>query len=155
MSNAAATMVGQALGAKDPARAEEAVWKAGFYNMLFLGAIGLLFVVAAEPIVRLFTSDPPCSRTARAACGSSRAGSCSTRTGWCSRRRSTARRHLDADVLNLGVFWLFEIPLAWALAVPLGWGPQGAFAAIAIAFSALAVVSALIFRRGTWKGKTV
>ena len=58
MSNAAATMVGQALGARDPERAERAVWKAGFYNMIFLGAVGCGFIVFAEPVIRLFTADP-------------------------------------------------------------------------------------------------
>src|SRR5205085_4649478 len=58
MSNAAATMVGQALGAKKPERAERAVWKAGFYNVVFLGSIGIIFVVFARQIIGLFTHDP-------------------------------------------------------------------------------------------------
>src|SRR4029079_7731800 len=58
MSNAAATMVGQALGAGKPDRAERAVWKAGFYNFIFLGSVGLIFVVFARHIVSLFTTDP-------------------------------------------------------------------------------------------------
>src|SRR6202007_1312211 len=57
MSNAAATLVGQNLGANKPDRAEQAVWRTGFYNMLFLGAVGLFFVFFAEPVVRLFISD--------------------------------------------------------------------------------------------------
>ena len=62
MSNAAATMVGQALGANKPERAERAVWIAGFYNMVFLGVIGLLFMVLAPQIVALFTSEPDPAR---------------------------------------------------------------------------------------------
>src|SRR4029078_11169815 len=58
MSNAAATMVGQALGAGETARAERAVWLTGFYNMWFLGSIGLVFVIFAKPIIGLFASDP-------------------------------------------------------------------------------------------------
>jgi len=57
--------------------------------------------------------------------------------------------------INLFCFWLWEIPLAYVLAIRLGLGPRGVFAAIAIAFSTLAVVSALLFRRGTWKRKRV
>ena len=156
MSNAAATLVGQALGAKDPDRAERAVWKTGHYNAAFMGALGLLFVVAAPLIVRIFTRDPAvtphavsCLRIVAAgfpfyAYGmvltSSFNGAGDTRTPtW----------------LNLAVFWAFEIPLAWVLAVPLGMGPTGVFVAIAIAFSTLAVVSGAIFRRGAWKARTV
>ena len=58
LSNAAATLVGQNLGAKRPDRAEQSVWRTGFYNMLFLGGIGLFFIVFATPVVRLFNSDP-------------------------------------------------------------------------------------------------
>src|SRR5207247_9140984 len=58
LSNAAATPVGQNLGAKKPQRADTSVWRTGFYNMICLGAIGVIFVVFAEPIVRLFTHDP-------------------------------------------------------------------------------------------------
>src|ERR1043165_694791 len=58
MSNAAATLVGQSLGAGKPERAERAVWRAGFYNMCFLGVVGLVFVLFAGPIINLFTHDP-------------------------------------------------------------------------------------------------
>ena len=57
--------------------------------------------------------------------------------------------------LNFAVFWMWEIPLAWVLSVRLGWGPTGVFTAVTIAFSTLAVVSALLFRRGTWKTRTI
>ncbi len=58
MSNAAATLVGQNLGAKQPERSEKSVWVTGFYNMLFLGVVGLFFVLFSEPVIRLFTNDP-------------------------------------------------------------------------------------------------
>ena len=58
LSNAAATLVGQNLGAKKPDRAEQAVWRTGFYNMIFLGSLGVFFILFAEPVIRLFTHDP-------------------------------------------------------------------------------------------------
>ena len=58
-------------------------------------------------------------------------------------------------LINLGVFWLFEIPLAWILAVKAGFGPAGVFVSLTISYSALAVISAVLFRRGTWKMKAV
>jgi putative MATE family efflux protein len=156
MSNAAATMVGQALGAGKPERAERAVWQAGFYNMCILGSVGLIFVVFARPIIGLFTSDPavvPYGVDALRviACGflfyaygmvitQSFNGAGDTRT---------------PTIINLFVFWLWEIPLAYLLAIPFGFGPRGVFLSITIAFSTLAIVSAVIFRRGRWKTKMV
>ena len=63
MSNAAATMVGQSLGAGKPERAERSVWIAGVYNMIFLTIVGFLFVVFAPQIVRLFTTEPEPARS--------------------------------------------------------------------------------------------
>ncbi len=84
LGNAAATMVGQALGAGKPDRAEQAVWTAGFYNMIFLGVVGVLFIVFAPAIVAIYTADPESSRGTRStACASSRRAMCSTPTGWC------------------------------------------------------------------------
>ena len=156
MANAAATMVGQALGAKNPARAERAVWQAGFYNMIFLGIVGLLFVVFAPLIISLYTKDPDvahygvdCLRIVSygflfyaygMVLGQSFNGAGDTWT---------------PTILNLFVFWLWEIPLAYFLSVRFGLGPRGVFVAITVAFSTLAVASALVFRRGKWKAKVV
>ncbi|MFL6255781.1 MAG: MATE family efflux transporter [Pyrinomonadaceae bacterium] len=159
MSNAAATLVGQSLGAGKPERAEKAVWRAGFYNMIFLGIVGLVFVVFANPIVDIFTHAAAgeevhaygvdCLRII--ACGflfyaygmvltQSFNGAGDTRT---------------PTIINVFVFWLWEIPLAWFLAFKLRMGPRGVFVAAAVAFSTLAVVSAYFFRRGRWKTKRV
>src|SRR5580692_10107042 len=67
LSNAAATLVGQNLGAGHPERAEKAVWRTGFYNMVFLGSIGVIFIIFATPIVRLFVNDPEVVRIAATA----------------------------------------------------------------------------------------
>src|SRR2546421_10200261 len=152
MGNAAATMVGQALGARDPDRAERAVWRACLYNLVFLSAIGLGFVVFAGPIVSAFTSDPvvlgygvECLRIISSGFAFYAYGMV------LSQSFNGAGDTFTPTMLNLIVFWLWEIPLAWALAVPLGMGPRGAFLAVAISFSALALAAGAIFRRGRWK----
>ena len=156
MSNAAATMVGQALGAGKPERAERAVWKAGFYNMLFLGAVGLVFVAFAGNIIRLFTADPKiipygvdCLRIV--ACGFLfyAYGMVITQSF------NGAGDTFTPTIINLFVFWLWEIPLAYLLAFVFGLGPRGVFLAMMIAFSTLAIVSAWKFRQGRWKTKAV
>jgi putative MATE family efflux protein len=156
MSNASATMVGQALGARKPERAERSVWLAGFYNMLVLGLVGLIFVVLAPQIIRLFTSDPAvapygidCLRIV--ACGFLfyAYGMVLTQSF------NGAGDTWTPTIINLFVFWLWELPLAYVLAIVFHFGPRGVFLAITIAFSSLAVVSAIFFKRGKWKTKVV
>jgi putative MATE family efflux protein len=156
MSNAAATMVGQALGAKKPDRAERAVWKASFYNMICLGVVGLTYVLFARQIIGLFTSDPnvvpygvDCLRIV--ACGFLfyAYGMVVTQSF------NGAGDTWTPTIINLFVFWMWELPLAYALAIVFGLGPRGVFLAMLIAFSTLAVVSAVVFRRGRWKTRIV
>jgi putative MATE family efflux protein len=156
MSNAAATMVGQALGAKKPERAERAVWKAGFYNLIFLGSVGLIFVLFARQIVGLFTHDPnvvpygvDCLRIVAYGFLFYAYGMVLTQSF------NGAGDTWTPTIINLFVFWLWELPLAYVLAKVFGIGPRGVFLAIMIAFSTLAIVSALVFRRGRWKLKVV
>lgn len=156
MSNAAATMVGQALGAKKPDRAERAVWKAGFYNMIFLGSVGLIFILFARQIIGLFTHDPnvvpygvDCLRIVAYGFLFYAYGMVLTQSF------NGAGDTWTPTIINLFVFWLWELPLAYVLAIVLGVGPRGVFLAIMIAFSTLAIVSALVFRTGKWKGHTV
>ena len=156
LSNAAATMVGQALGAKKPDRAERAVWIAGFYNMCFLGVVGVAFVVLAAPIVHLFTSDAAVSVYATACLRTVAFGFLFYAYGMVlTQSFNGAGDTWTPTWINLVVFWLWEIPLAYALAIVFKLGPQGVFYSMTIAFSTLAVVSALIFRRGNWKTKSV
>jgi putative MATE family efflux protein len=156
MSNAAATMVGQALGAQKPERAEAAVWKAGLYNACFLGVVGLTFVLGARVIVAGFTSDPAVAAYAVAALRTIALGFLFYAYGMViTQSFNGAGDTRTPTLINLFVFWVFEIPLGWFLAHTLGMGPQGVFIAMTIAFSMLAVVSAAFFRRGKWKGKMV
>lgn len=156
MSNAAATMVGQSLGAGKPDRAERAVWRAGFYNMIFLGTVGLLFVLFARKIIGLFTEDPnivfygvDCLRIVAYGFLFYAWGMVITQSF------NGAGDTWTPTIINLFVFWLWELPLAYVLAITFGMGPRGVFLAIMISFSTLAVVSALMFRRGKWKTRKV
>jgi putative MATE family efflux protein len=159
MSNAAATLVGQSLGAGKPERAEKAVWRAGFYNMIFLGVVGALFVLFADPIVGVFTQAAAgaevhaygvdCLRIIAGGFLFYAYGMVLTQSF------NGAGDTRTPTLINVFVFWLWEIPLAWLLAYTFGMGPRGVFLAAAIAFSTLAVVSAYFFRRGRWKTKRV
>jgi putative MATE family efflux protein len=155
LSNAAATMVGQALGAKLPDRAERAVWRAGFLNLLFLGALGVLFVILA-PQVLFFVKDPEVKRYAVDALRIVALGYPFYAYGMVlSNSFNGAGDTTTPTVLNLCCFWALEIPLAWVLARTIGLGPRGVFIAIMVAFSTLAISSAVLFRRGRWKAQAV
>ncbi|NUS46957.1 MAG: MATE family efflux transporter [Gemmatimonadaceae bacterium] len=152
LANAAATMVGQALGARKPARAEQAVWTAGRYSMWFLGTVGAAFVLLAPSIVAIFTSDPAVATYATRTLRTIALGFPFYAYGMVfTQSFNGAGDTRTPTYINLFVFWLFEIPLAWLLAGPLDFGPQGVFTAATVAFCTLAVVSALLFRRGRWK----
>ena len=156
LSNAAATMVGQALGAAKPDRAEAAVWTAAKYNAIVLGAVSVIFVTFAPWIVSIYTTDPA---VAPYAVGCLRIVS----TGFVffayglvfTQSFNGAGDTWTPTWINLGCFWLWQIPLAWLLAIHFAMGPQGVFIAMTVAFSTLAVVSGVIFRRGSWKTKAV
>ena len=152
LANAAATMVGQALGARKPERAEQAVWTAGRYGMWFLGSVGVVFVLFAARIVSIFTADPAVATYATATLRTVAVGFPFYAYGMVfTQSFNGAGDTRTPTLINLFVFWLFEIPLAWVLAHTFGFGPQGAFAAATAAFCTLAVVSAVLFRRGRWK----
>ncbi len=156
LSNAAATMVGQALGAKAPARAERAVQLAGWFNMVFLGSVGLVFVVFTPGIIGLFTADPAVAPTAIMGLRTVASGFLFYAWGMVyTNAFNGAGDTWTPTWLNFGCFWLWEVPLGWVLAIRLQMGPQGVFLAIAIAYATLAVLSGLLFRRGGWKKSVV
>jgi len=156
MANAAATMVGQSLGAGKPDRAESAVWRAGLYNLAFLGGIGVLFLALAPLIVSAFTSEPEVARYAVPCLRIVSAGFVFYAYGMVlTSAFNGAGDTWTPTYLNLFCFWLWEIPLAWVLSRRTSLGPSGAFLAVAVAFSTLAVVSVVIFRKGQWKNRVV
>ena len=156
LSNAAATMVGQALGAKNPDRAEASVWTAAKYNAMVLGAISVIFVVFAPLIVGIFTDDPRVAPSATSCLRIVSSGFVFFAYGLVfTQSFNGAGDTWTPTWINLGCFWVFQIPLAWLLAVQLGMGPRGVFIAMTVAFSTLAIVSGVIFRRGHWKATQV
>ena len=156
MSNAAATMVGQALGAGNPRRAEQSVWQAGRYNLYFLGGVGVLFLALAPAIVGLFTQDPAVAPWGVACLRTVALGFPMYAYGMVlGQSFNGAGDTWTPTWLNLICFWIFELPLAWLLAVRLDMGPKGAFIAVTAAFSLIAVLNAVLFRRGGWKTKKI
>jgi len=156
VSNAAATLVGQNLGAGKPDRAEAAAWKAGLYNTLCLGAVGVVFFLFAPFIISFFTTDPEvasygvsCLRIVSA--GFLFFGYAMVLTAAFNGAGDTRTPTLIA----LACLWAWEIPLAWVLAHPLGFGPKGVFIAASVAFSTMSLSSAWLFSRGTWKTRRV
>ncbi len=156
MASAAATLVGQNLGAGKPDRAEQSVWRAGFYNMYFLGIVAITFVTFARQIVGIFTTDPQIVPMASSTLRIVAYGYVFYAWGMViSQSFNGAGDTTTPTILNLICFWAWQIPLAWFLAFKAGMGPDGIFTAIAVAQSTLAVASIFVFRRGTWKTQRI
>ncbi len=152
LSNAAATLVGQNLGAGHPERAEQSVWKTAFYNLLFLLGLSLVFYVLAYELVGLFTDDPAVVKHGAESLRIICLGYAFVSYGMVVAHSFNGAGNTRTPLLiNLGCYWVLQIPLAYGLAVTLHWGPTGVYVAIAVAFSVAAVVSVLLFRRGRWK----
>lgn len=156
LSNAAATMVGQALGARNPDRAERSVWTAARYNLVFLGGVGVLFVAFAPLIISAFTTDREVAAVAALGLRVIAIGfPCFAFGMVLTQSFNGAGDTWTPTWINLGIYWAFEIPLAWWLAHMNGLAYRGVFVAITVGYAALASVSAIFFRRGGWKKRHV
>ncbi|MGH9431465.1 MAG: MATE family efflux transporter [Terriglobia bacterium] len=156
LSNAAATLVGQNLGANQPERAEKSVWRTGIYNVIFLGSIGVVFVALAEPIIRLFTHDPAVLPVAASCLRILSYGNIAYAFGMVMLQAfNGAGDTRTPTVVNFFRYWLVEIPIAYVLAVPAGLHSKGVFLSILVAESAIAAASAILFRRGRWKTQRI
>jgi Na+-driven multidrug efflux pump len=156
MSNAAATLVGQNLGAGHPERAEKAVWRTGLYNMAFLGTVGIFFIFFAEPVVRLFTHDPAVVPLGAACLRIVSYGNLGYAYFMVMMQAfNGAGDTITPTIVNFFGFWLLEIPLAYWLAIPLRMRSNGAFFSIAIAETSMAIASAILFKRGKWKKQKI
>lgn len=156
LSNAAATMVGQNLGAKKPDRSEASVWKAAFFNAGFYFLVGIVLYVFAHTIVAFFTTEPTVLSYGSDSLTIVALGFTFYGFGMVMETSfNGAGDTWTPTWINLFIFWIFEIPLAYLLAYEFGMGPHGVFWAITIAFSLLAVVSGLLFKLGYWKRKMI
>ena len=152
LSNAAATLVGQNLGAHQPERAERSVWITGWYNMAFLGAVAVVFITMARHIVAIFTTDPEIVPNAVNCFRIISYGY--VFYAWemvMVQAFNGAGDTWTPTRVNFGCFWLFQIPVAWLLARTLGVGPNGVYWAVALSYSLAAVVAVVLFRGGRWK----
>ena len=156
MANAAATLVGQNLGAGKPVRAERSVWITGFLNMLFLGAVAIVFITFAEPLIGIFAIDPEVRHHGTNCLRVVSYGYIFYAYGMVMVQAfNGAGDTVTPTLINLFCYWLWQIPMAYSLSRIMGFGPNGIFAAIAISESTLAVVSMLVFRRGKWKTQRI
>jgi putative MATE family efflux protein len=156
LSNAAATLVGQNLGARQPKRAEISVWRTGFYNMLFLGLVGVFLVVFATPVVRVFTHDPEVVPLAASCLRVVSYGNIGYAYGMVMLQAfNGAGDTLTPTIVNLFGFWFLEIPLAYLLAIRFGLRADGVYWSIVIAEALIAVAGVVLFRRGRWKRQEI
>ena len=156
LSNAAATLVGQNLGAGQPERAVRSVWITAYANMVFLGIAGAIFITNAGFFIRLFISDPEVVEAGAHCLRMISIGFVFYAFGMVMIQAFNGAGDTRTPTwLNFIFFWLLEIPLAWFLAIGAGIGETGVYYAIVIAESAIAVTGIILFRRGRWKLRKV
>jgi putative MATE family efflux protein len=152
LANAAATLVGQNLGAGQPDRAETSAWRAAVGNMVFLVLVGIGFYVFAAEIVGIFDKQPAVVAVAVKCLKIFCLGYVAFAYGMVlTQALNGAGDTKTPTLMNVICFWVIEIPLAYFLAQTLNWGPEGVFWSVAFSESLLAVFAILIFRRGRWK----
>jgi putative MATE family efflux protein len=152
MSNAAATLVGQNLGAKQPERAEKSVWATAKYNALFMLFVSLLFLFGSGPIVNFMNRDPGVEKIATEALRIISLGYVFYGVGMVlTNAFNGAGDTKTPTLISLFCFWAFQIPIAYLMAITLNLGQKGVFLAIVIAETAITITGFILFRRGKWK----
>jgi Na+-driven multidrug efflux pump len=156
MSNAAATLVGQNLGAGNPERAESSVWKIGFYNMIFLIIVSIVYFFFNEELMRIFTVD---DRVVNIGAEWLQILSYSFFVyGWwmvSGQAFNGAGDTRTPTKINLVFFWLIQIPLSYFLAIQLGWQHSGVFWGVFISETSVGLFTLWLFSRGSWKSVKV
>ena len=156
LSNAAATLVGQNLGAKQPDRAEKSVWITGYVNMVFMGTMGTILAIFPEFFIRLFIQDLVVVENGTLALRIISFGFLFYAFGMVLVQGFNGSGDTTTPTkINLLSFWIIEIPLAYFLAIVLNMGLTGASIAIVCAESVLAMVALYLFRKGKWKLRKV
>lgn len=156
LSNAAATLVGQNLGAGDPKRAESAVWITGFYNMIFLVAVSIIYFAFRDEILGIFTADEKV-----VAVGSEWMKILSYSYfvyGWwmvAVQAFNGAGDTTTPTKINLVFFWLIQIPLCWWLAIHLNWQQSGVFWGVFLSETSVGLFTLYLFSKGKWKSVKV
>ncbi len=156
LSNAASTLVGQNLGAKDIKRAEDSVMKTVKYNVLFMLMVTAIFILLGNWLVSFFTTDEAIKAVAKNALMIMSTGFIFYGVGMVMINAfNGAGDTWTPTWVNLFGFWLFQIPLAYLLAKYLGMGPKGVFISIPVAETAITIAAFILFKRGRWKKKEV
>ncbi len=156
LSNAAATLVGQNLGARQPERSEAAVYQTGRFAMYYMGSVAVIFLALAQPLAAFFTPDPAVQQVAITCLRFLSVGNICYAWGMVLVQAfNGAGDTRTPSMINFFCYWCFQIPLAWFLAKTLGLGPPGVFAAIPAAETAMTLSSLVLFRRGAWKLKLI
>jgi Na+-driven multidrug efflux pump len=156
MSNAAATMVGQNLGAGKPDRAERAVWISGRYNFYVLATLAVVFWVFARPLSAIFTDVPDALNASVLTLRISSLAYCFAAYSMVfSQAFNGAGDTKTPTKINVGVMWCWQLPLAYVLSQVLGWGLEGVLIGVAISMATWAIVGGLVFKRGAWKTRKV
>ncbi|MFM9909452.1 MAG: MATE family efflux transporter, partial [Chitinophagaceae bacterium] len=152
LSNAAATLVGQNLGAKEPGRAEKSVLLSAKYNAIFMAAVMFLFTLFSKPIIRIFTGDQAVQEYGALSLQIIGTGYVFYGIGMVMMQALNGSGDTKTPTwINFVCFWLFQIPLAYILAKPFHMGPTGAFISIPVAETVIALWAYAIFKRGKWK----
>lgn len=152
MSNAASTLVGQNLGANQPERAEQSVWRTALINTIFLGFVSIIFFVFADNVLQFFTTEPMVQEIGRSALQIICVGYIFFAYGMVVSQGFNGAGDTRTPMwISLVVFWIIQIPLAYLLSVVFDWQSNGVFFCIAFAHSLYAIVSIILFRRGKWK----
>lgn len=152
MSNAAATLVGQNLGAKQPDRAEKSVWITGKYNAIFMGLVSIIYLLFAKQIITAFADTPSVVENGALCLRIIAAGYIFYAYGMVVSNAFNGSGDTQTPTkINLIAFWLYQLPVAYLLALVLDWGAIGVFIAITTAEVLLAAIGIVWFRKGKWK----